>query len=250
MPVKLIVTDLDDTLLRRDKTISGYTVGVFRRARERGIKVVFATARPVRAVFSFPDLLDRVTFDAMIFHNGAVVHADGRPAANFGIPPDIAQPILRRLHRSNRETAVEINDRLFANFDAGKIWQGIIYTRTDFSDIPDEFADKIIVRATDSEDRERLAADLPPELYAERGLIMSREATKLRAIQFLAERFNVSLAEVAAFGDDLNDVEMLKLCGAGVAMSNAIDGCKAVADCVCGDCDDDGVARWIEENLL
>jgi hydroxymethylpyrimidine pyrophosphatase-like HAD family hydrolase len=55
---------------------------------------------------------------------------------------------------------------------------------------------------------------------------------------------------VVAFGDDYNDVEMLSECGIGVAMGNAIDECKAVADHICGDCDDDGMAKWLEKNLL
>ena len=47
---KMIVTDLDDTLLRRDKTISEYTASVFYRCRKADIKIIYATARPVRAV--------------------------------------------------------------------------------------------------------------------------------------------------------------------------------------------------------
>jgi hydroxymethylpyrimidine pyrophosphatase-like HAD family hydrolase len=52
------------------------------------------------------------------------------------------------------------------------------------------------------------------------------------------------------FGDDWNDIELLRECGVGGAVANAIDVCKAAADRICGDCDDDGVARWIEENIL
>jgi hydroxymethylpyrimidine pyrophosphatase-like HAD family hydrolase len=74
--------------------------------------------------------------------------------------------------------------------------------------------------------------------------------TKASGIKYIADYFSISLSEVAAFGDDYNDVDMLRECGAGVAMSNAIDECKAAADYICGDCDDDGVARWLEENVL
>ena len=64
------------------------------------------------------------------------------------------------------------------------------------------------------------------------------------------EQFNVSLNEVAAFGDDRNDIEMLRICGIKVAVTNALDEVKAVADYVCGDCDEDGVAKWLEEYVL
>lgn len=57
------------------------------------------------------------------------------------------------------------------------------------------------------------------------------------------------LSEVAAFGDDINDVEMLRECGFGVGMRNAIEECKNVADFLCDDCDEDGVAQMIKHAL-
>jgi len=58
------------------------------------------------------------------------------------------------------------------------------------------------------------------------------------------------MSEVIAFGDDNNDIEMLRECGTGVAVANAIDECKSSADHICGSCDDDGLAKWLEENVL
>lgn len=50
--IKLIVTDLDNTLLRRHKTVSDYSLRVFGRCRKQGIKIAFAAARPQRAAAS------------------------------------------------------------------------------------------------------------------------------------------------------------------------------------------------------
>jgi len=47
-----------------------------------------------------------------------------------------------------------------------------------------------------------------------------------------------------------SDVDWLSYCVNSVAVANAIDEVKAVANYVCGDCDDDGVAKWLEENVL
>jgi len=69
-------------------------------------------------------------------------------------------------------------------------------------------------------------------------------------VKTLSEHFGINHSEVVAFGDDYNDVEMLSGCGVGVAMSNAIDECKAVTGYICGDCDDDGVAHWIIDHVL
>ena len=70
MNIKMIVTDLDRTLLRTDKTISNYTADILNRCRERGMKIVFATARPKRTVNHF---IGSVPVDALILHNGAVI---------------------------------------------------------------------------------------------------------------------------------------------------------------------------------
>jgi hydroxymethylpyrimidine pyrophosphatase-like HAD family hydrolase len=55
--------------------------------------------------------------------------------------------------------------------------------------------------------------------------------------------------EIAAFGDDINDMEMLQNCGVGVAMANGLDRVKAAADWVCDTNDQDGVAKWLVERL-
>ena len=58
------------------------------------------------------------------------------------------------------------------------------------------------------------------------------------------------MSELAAFGDDSNDIEMLRECGAGVAVSNAIGEVRAIASRICDTNDNDGVAKWLEENVL
>ncbi|MDR2687801.1 MAG: HAD-IIB family hydrolase [Oscillospiraceae bacterium] len=80
--------------------------------------------------------------------------------------------------------------------------------------------------------------------------INPKEATKLNGVRAIAEHFNIPLAEVIAFGDDYNDIEMLASCGTGVAMANAIDEVKAVAGHICASNDEDGAARWLEAHVL
>ena len=52
------------------------------------------------------------------------------------------------------------------------------------------------------------------------------------------------------FGDDFNDVEMLEKCGVGIAVGNAVIDAKRAADFLCDTNDNDGVARYISENIL
>ena len=74
--------------------------------------------------------------------------------------------------------------------------------------------------------------------------------TKGNGVKDLASFFFVQAAEIVAFGDDFNDVEMLREYGIGVAVANAIDEAKAAADYTCDTNDNDGVAKWLEENVL
>lgn len=76
------------------------------------------------------------------------------------------------------------------------------------------------------------------------------DATKGKAMLFLADYLGVERAQTYAFGDGLNDISMLKDAGIGVAMANASETVKATADTVTGHCDEDGVAEYIEKFLL
>lgn len=254
MPIKMLALDLDNTLLRSDKTISPYSAGVLARCREQGIKVVFATARPKRKVSQF---CENVYTDALVVHNGADIYLGDRLYCSFGIASDIKDELLLSLsqHYPNATLSVEIDDVIYANFEISAIWNETGVIRTDFTDLPDRPAEKIIVGAIDTDRFIDLETLLPDDLYleindAKLGLIMHRDATKLNAIQTVAAHFGLTADEIAAFGDDYNDVCMLKGCGTGVAMGNALGDVKAAADFVCGDNDSDGAARWIEENIL
>ena len=77
-----------------------------------------------------------------------------------------------------------------------------------------------------------------------------KNVTKENAIMKSAEVCGFSTDSIIAFGDDYADIGMLELCGTGVAMGNAIDEVKNKADVVIGSNDEEGIAAFIEENLL
>jgi hydroxymethylpyrimidine pyrophosphatase-like HAD family hydrolase len=81
--------------------------------------------------------------------------------------------------------------------------------------------------------------------------IKSKEASKKNALMAVIAELGILPEEVVVFGDDYNDIDMLSLPGVvSVAISNAIPEVKAVANYICGSNDEDGVARWLEENVL
>ena len=128
--IKMIVTDLDGTYLRTDKTISEYSRKIITECRNKGLLFIIATARPIRAV---KDFLSESDYDGAIFHNGAVVKLGDEPFSGFGIPnPGKIISILQDAH-PGLHVSVEMQDRLYVNFDPGNIWEGIEYTLTDFT---------------------------------------------------------------------------------------------------------------------
>ena len=78
---------------------------------------------------------------------------------------------------------------------------------------------------------------------------MDPTASKLDAILHLTQKLDISLKDVLVFGDDINDIEMIQNCGVGVAMANALDLVKDVADRITASNDEDGVAVILEEVL-
>ena len=253
MKAGMIVTDLDGTLLRDDKTISDFTIGVIKKYQSEGGIFVAATARPVRTAREYMKILN---LNAGIFHNGAVIQEKGRKTGGYGVKNagELVQSILERYPFSN--IAVEAEDVLYANFDAGRLWPGAEYISCKtFAQLRGKTADKIIVEVASLSEMEKYKALLPDELYIQLsenkiGMIMNQSATKYHAISFLAERYHISMDDVIAFGDDYNDLEMIEKCGKGIAVSNALEIVKGVADGVCESNQKDGVARWIEGNLL
>ncbi len=246
--IKMVVTDLDNTLLRRDKTISDYTVSVFQRVRECGVLTVFATARNVVSSQDYRNVLNP---DGDILIGGCLVFVGGQLLRSYYLPEPHGANLLAELATYSsikRISARSLNasysnipleGRICVNFQS-PLPENLLHCscRTDDDSLMRE------VMARHPELRFMRVSD--EDLYD----VNPRDATKLNGIYVLCEYFGIHLSEVAAFGDDFNDIEMLRECGVGVAMSNAIDECKAVADYVCGDCDKDGVARWLKENVL
>ena len=79
--------------------------------------------------------------------------------------------------------------------------------------------------------------------------LSKKGATKEKAIEALCNHLKISPSQIPAFGDDFNDIGMLKLCGKGIAMGNAIKEVKEAATEICQTNENDGVARWIEKSL-
>lgn len=249
--IKLIAVDLDGTLLRTDKTISDYTKAILGVCREKGIRVIYATGRGGTAKKRVPVEI----FDGHVAQNGAVAYIGDTLIYKRPVEMEIARNLLVSCDGYGLKTAAESHDMHYSNFDVTREWKSILnYQIVDFTSHAID-AEKLYVIVRNNADIAHIEKHLPEKLYMtvsrdNLAQIMHREATKSNAIAAIAEHWRIEPEEIAAFGDDLNDIDMLSRFGVGIAMEDALDDVKKAADEICGTNDSDGVARWIEKHLL
>ena len=255
--IRLIVTDLDFTLLRSDQSISDHTSEVFHKCREKGILTAFATARFIHGV---KDFMDKVQPDYAVLNDGTMIYHG--TSFLFGQPlhPEAVNGLIRKLKTLDPEIhlSAAAQEIVYRNHHQSGYTNFTPYSA--FADFEDPFKETVF----------KLVASPSQEKYADRFTVfaeahgcntfqyrgenryafLSKEAGKFSGIQKLADHLGIPLSQVAAFGDDKNDMEMVQKCGIGIAMENAIPELHAVANDVTLSNDQDGVAHYIEAHFL
>jgi Cof subfamily protein (haloacid dehalogenase superfamily) len=253
--IRILAFDLDDTLLTSDKELSERNRAALEKCRQKGYKVVLATARPIRKVMDF---VGAGAFDAAVCHNGAVV-MDGSflLPQSAHIPFERAYKMLIEWIKRFPESQInlEMNDNIYSNYDASIRWKSESPIITDFTDVPSHPVEKLIIQVSSPQEEQQLRGLIGDDLL---GYVMDRDlmfithknALKSRGLEILAERWGMSLENVAAFGDGVNDIDMMERSGFSVAMGNACAEVKKRADYIALSNDEDGVALFLEEHLM
>ena len=248
--MKAIITDLDRTLLRTDKSISPYTIDVLNACHRAGLLIMAATARPERTVTEYHE---QIHFDAMAVTNGARILLPGREIINE-LSRESAEKILTGIcEHPDIILSVETSTGFYANADIPG-WDPMIYN--DFPRLPTESeVYKILVSSKHDSIFSAVEDSLTEDAYhtiAGGSLIqiMNRRATKWNGVGAMLNAFGISPGDAIYFGDDNDDIEAIRMCGTGIAVSNAIEPVLAVADAVTESNDEDGVARFIRRNIL
>ncbi|MBD5468405.1 MAG: HAD family hydrolase [Lachnospiraceae bacterium] len=254
MSIKMILTDLDHTLLRSDGSISEYTKQILKECQNRGILIVIATARYWIGAERY---IEEVQPDYEITTDGTLIHQRGKQIYSCSMDIIDANQIIQDLlgQNPNTEITVAAGRQVFWNShhiaESEKLHKAVFH---DYREPLHCQINKIVAELSDSDMAAEIAKKNHCRLQGYRGenwyAFLPETAGKIQAIHELAKLLNIPLSEIVSFGDDRNDMEMLQICGRGVAVSNAVAEVKAVADCVTLSNDEDGVADWIEKNIL
>lgn len=250
---KMLVFDLDGTLLNSEKCISENTAQAILRCQHKGIKIAVCTSRSEINSLAF---IDRINPDAIISSGGALVKADGKYIAKHEFAIEETKDIISRIRKLlGRECEITI-DTVHAHFWNYKInpklteanWGDSIYS--DF----ENFCYPSLKICVEILDNGKVSAfydcfheyDCVHFTDGNWHKITKKNITKENAIRDIVTYYGCNLKEIMAFGDDLADIGMLKMSGLGVAMENAVQKVKDIADIVIGSNDNDGIADFLE----
>ena len=268
MKYKLLVLDVDGTLLNNEKQISKRTLSALLKVQHMGIRIVLASGRPTSGLIPLANALELGNFGGFILsYNGCqVIKADnGEVMFERRINPEQI-PYLEKKSRKNFSIFTYHDDYLLTN-NADNIhvrreaWLNHlrIMEEPEFS-IAIDFAPCKCVLVSDDEEalrglenhwKRRLDGVLdvfPSEPYFLE--VVPCGVDKANTLALLMEQLCVTREEVIAFGDGVADVTMLQLAGKSVAMGHAPDSVKVCADYVTASNEEDGVAQAVEKLIL
>ncbi|SEC59439.1 Cof subfamily of IIB subfamily of haloacid dehalogenase superfamily/HAD-superfamily hydrolase, subfamily IIB [Paenibacillus sp. GP183] len=251
-----IVLDLDGTFLSSGKTVSKRNLDAVLKCVAIGMRVIVATARPPRSVRALlPDEILGVC--SFVYYNGALIQ-DIRSGFEKHISIDrftIASILdYCSAHLPNCGISLEVRDQWFAN--PGPIDENIFYTRLFQPQVRsnDELksldATKLLITYFDSPEKLRRSfGEHVHFVVTDRGTliqIMNCTVSKASGVELLLHHFGIPTSQVVVFGDDYNDLELFAMPVHKVAMFNAIEELKELADQITDSNDNDGVAKVLE----
>lgn len=261
---KLIAIDIDDTLINDDKEVTPGTQQALEQAVAKDVVVTLATGR---AYASAQAIARQTGLNVpIITYQGALVKnlMDEKVLYERYVPKDAGYKLFQYCIEHNLHLQVYIDDKLYAREENQKLKDYSELNRTPYYIEPD--FEKLIAQKTPKmliiDDPAYLDQLIPilrdllgDEVHITKSKphfleIMHREGTKGHALTFLAGHFGCDMSETIAIGDSWNDHEMLEAAGLGIAMGNAIQALKDIANYVTLSNNDEGVKAAIEKFVL
>lgn len=264
MAIKMIVTDLDGTLVDARYQISEANRAAVREAVARGVDVMIATGRMHRSAVRYAEALGLDV--PLISYNGALVKSSsGETISASYLEPSVVERVLCYVFARGWYVQSYSGDHLYyiEQTEAARVYEtaskvfgeaigrsGMLARTRDVPkllvSVPEETAEKVAAELR-SEFRNEADAVRSSATYIE---IVRPGVSKARAMLAVAEKRGIDPGEIMALGDSGNDADMLRAAGLGIAMGNALPDVKAAADEVTLSCEEDGVAEAIRRHVL
>lgn len=272
MDLKLIVLDIDGTLLNSKKIMTPRTKNKLIEAQRLGIKVALASGRPTRGIFPIAKELEMDQYEGfLISYNGAVVYDVKTKETVFqqGLPIELANQVLKHLSNYNVVPMVDHKDYLYVNnaffdieYELPMGVQNIVEYEVrgghfkvceidDYSSVINQPVPKILVAgnpdyllanydAMTQPFREKTTFSFSAPYYFE---FTDKGIDKARALREVFPEMGIQAKNTIAFGDGQNDRSIIEYAGLGVAMKNAVPDILEIADETTHSNDEDGIVE-------
>ena len=263
---KMLVLDLDDTLLRDDYSISSRNRELLIQAQEQGVIVVLASGRPTPAMVRYAEELNLAQYNSyMISFNGAVVTSMQSNEVLF--ETSLTQKEIHSLY----DFSVDNNVHIITYSDKGVISEthseyidvelkltGIPHHKVPSfkSEITSSAIKCILLEHPDylkkvekklKAERTDLSVSRSKPFFLE---VMPQGIDKAASIDLLAKKLDIKQSEVIAVGNAGNDLTMVQYAGLGIWVDNVSDDLRHHADYIVASNENDGVAEVIERFIL
>lgn len=252
---QMILFDLDGTLLTSCNIVSTVTANILKVCKLKGYYIGFITARS-RSKKNLA-LLNGLPYDFIAFYNGAKIFARNHLIESNELPYKQATMMLQKLNEDFPNMIIDVHQEpwIYSN-----ICSSIRHIESDnrkicsLSKLP-----KCNVQRIRLKSGFLMSIPLQNYMFSESifyytafgdAIIVHKNANKGHATQIASNFFDIPLKEMIAFGDDINDIDMIKIVGTGVAMGNAIPILKETAVYITETNDKDGIANWIKKHLF
>lgn len=265
--IKMIVMDLDDTLLNDELQISDYTKKVIFNAQKKGIKIVLASGRPTAAIMPYAEELNLAENDGyVISYNGAIATKCSTKEEilrktltweNIDLLTEIHSERDVFIHTYINEEVITPKHNIHTDFE-GRLTGLPVKEVSNFRETIKSEVVKILL-LEEPEKLKKIETELKPVIGDSMSMNISKpffleftnkEVDKDKTIDFLCKQINISKNEVMAIGDSYNDLTMIKGCGFGVVMSNGRSEVKKHAKHITHCNNTDGVATAINRFAL
>ncbi|MDY3788963.1 Cof-type HAD-IIB family hydrolase [Bacteroides fluxus] len=269
MKYKLLVLDVDGTLLNEAKEISKRTLAALLKVQHMGVRIVLASGRPTYGLLSIAKTLELGNFGGFIVsYNGCqIINAqDGKILFERRINPEMLPYLEKKAQKNGFDLVTYQDNTLITNAPENdfirkeaKLNDLIIIDEEEFSTSIDFAPCKCVLVSDDEEAlidlenhwKKRLDGTLDAFRSESYFLeVVPPGVDKANTLGVLMEQLGVAREEVIAIGDGVCDVTMLQLAGLGIAMGHSQDSVKVCADYVTASNEEDGVAQAVEKMIL
>ncbi|MFJ8261691.1 Cof-type HAD-IIB family hydrolase [Rummeliibacillus sp. NPDC094406] len=249
MKKKILFFDIDGTLYDSEKKLPKSTYDAIQQAKENGHEVAIATGR---SPFFLKPVLDELGLNSYISFNGQYVVYQGHVISKRSIPIKTVERLVAQATRENSPivyldhlkmtSATKDNQKVRVSMDS------LFYPMPEVNEEYYKHSDTYQILLYVDEEEEKQYATLYPELKLIRWHeysvdVINHDVSKAYGIKQFLNHTDFDITDAIAFGDGLNDIEMLKAVGTSVAMGNGHEKAKEVATFVTDHVDDDGLSK-------